>query len=64
MKNAVEMGSDAIIYIPSFIEIVSAIQKRMGGNTQHKNRISLLYFFFQNKERRLKRYLSNINTKN
>jgi hypothetical protein len=31
MKYAVEMGSGAMIYIPSFINIVSAIQKLLGG---------------------------------
>jgi hypothetical protein len=31
MKYAVEMGSDAMIYIPRFIKIVSEIQKLMGG---------------------------------
>jgi hypothetical protein len=31
MKYAVEMGSDAMIYIPSFIRIGSGIQKLIGG---------------------------------
>jgi hypothetical protein len=31
MKHAVEMGSDAMIYIPDFIKIGSGIQKLMGG---------------------------------
>jgi hypothetical protein len=31
MKYAVEMGSGAMIYIPSFIEIGSRIQKLIGG---------------------------------
>jgi hypothetical protein len=30
MKNAVEMGSGAMIYIPSFIKNGSAIQKLIG----------------------------------
>jgi hypothetical protein len=30
MKHAVEMGSGAMIYIPSFIKIGSDIQKMMG----------------------------------
>jgi hypothetical protein len=52
MKYAVEMGSIAMIYIPSFIKIVSAIQKLIGENSetykhtdthrQHGDRISLL----------------------
>jgi hypothetical protein len=33
MKCAVEMGSGAIIYIPSFMKICSVIQKLMGGHT-------------------------------
>jgi uncharacterized RmlC-like cupin family protein len=31
MEYAVEMGSGDMIYIPSFIEIGSAIQKSIGG---------------------------------
>jgi hypothetical protein len=31
MKHAVEMGSVAMIYIPSFIQIGSGIQKFIGG---------------------------------
>jgi hypothetical protein len=34
MKYAVEMGSGAITYIPSFIKIGSVIQKLIGGDTQ------------------------------
>jgi hypothetical protein len=46
MKYAVEMGSGAVIYIPSVIKIGSGIQKLMGGiHRQHGDRISLLYFF-------------------
>jgi hypothetical protein len=45
MKYAVEMGSDAMIYIPSFIEIRSGIQKWMAGggeiHRQYGDRISL-----------------------
>jgi hypothetical protein len=33
MKYAVEMGSVAMIYIPSFIKIGSGIQKLLGGYT-------------------------------
>jgi hypothetical protein len=38
MKYAVEMGSGAMIYIPSFIKIGSGIQKLMveGGYTDRK----------------------------
>jgi hypothetical protein len=49
VKYAVEMGSGAIIYIPSFIEIGSGIQKLIGWggfiDRQHKDSISLLLFF-------------------
>jgi hypothetical protein len=49
MKYAVEMGSGAMIYTPSFIKIGSAIEKLMGRDTQahrqHEDRISLLSFF-------------------
>jgi hypothetical protein len=33
MKYAVEMGSGAMIYIPSFIKIGSGIQRLTGGDT-------------------------------
>jgi hypothetical protein len=32
MKYAIEIGSSAMIYIPSFIKIGSGIQKFMGGD--------------------------------
>jgi hypothetical protein len=32
MKYVVEMGSGAMIYIPSFIKIGSGIQKLLGGD--------------------------------
>jgi hypothetical protein len=50
-KQAVEMGSGAVIYVPSFIKIGSGVQRLTGGDTQtHTHRqqrdlISLLYFF-------------------
>jgi hypothetical protein len=34
MKCAVEMGSDATIYIPNFINIDSGFQKLIGGDTR------------------------------
>jgi hypothetical protein len=53
MKYAAEIGSGAMIYIPSFINIGSGIQKLIGGDTQkhrqHGDLISLL-LFFQNEE--------------
>jgi hypothetical protein len=46
MKYAVEMGSDAMLSMPSFLEIGSDIQKLIGGDSQtHRQRgdhISLL----------------------
>jgi hypothetical protein len=58
MKSAAEMGSGAMIYIPTFINIDSPIQKLITVNTrtgQHADgRYPLLLFFFQNKESRLK----------
>jgi hypothetical protein len=33
---AVEMGSGAVIYVPSFIKIGSGIQKLIGGDTDSK----------------------------
>jgi hypothetical protein len=56
MKYAVEMGSIAVMYIPSFIKIGSSIQILTGKIHRHKqqgNLISLL-LFFQNRESRLK----------
>jgi hypothetical protein len=35
MKYAVEMSSVAMIYIPSFIQIGSGIQKLIGGINRH-----------------------------
>jgi hypothetical protein len=53
MRYAVEMGSGAMIYIPSFIQIGTGIQKLIGWDSQtHRQRgdlISLLLFFFRNK---------------
>jgi hypothetical protein len=47
MKYVAEMGSGAVIYIPSFIKIGSGIQKLIRGiHRQHGDRTSLLRFFF------------------
>jgi hypothetical protein len=45
MKYASEMGSGVLIYIPSFINIGSIIEKLIGSgdNSQHGDRISLLF---------------------
>jgi hypothetical protein len=46
MKYAVEMVSDSMIYVPSFVKIGSGIQNLMGRgihkDIQHGDRISLL----------------------
>jgi hypothetical protein len=63
MKHAFELGSVAMIYIPSFINIGSSIQKLIGGNSQthrqHGDRMSLLsflaYFPYLKNESRLMR---------
>jgi hypothetical protein len=65
MKYAVEMGSDAMIYIPSFINICSGIQKLIGNGRIHTHTDISLLSFFQNKESRLNMvklslYLMNI----
>jgi hypothetical protein len=63
MKHAVEMGSGALIYIPSFINIGSVIQKLiMGGGGNSRDTVTQTawrshkptFIFFQNKENRLK----------
>jgi hypothetical protein len=47
MKYSVETGSGVMIYIPNVINIVSGIQKFIGGDTQthreHGDVISLLF---------------------
>jgi hypothetical protein len=60
MKYAVEMGSGAMVYIPSFITIGSSIQEWRGGytykhthtHTQAKRCSHTPTFIFQNKENR------------
>jgi hypothetical protein len=47
MKYTVEMGSVAMIYIPSFINIGSGIQKIMGEiHRKHADLISIILFYF------------------
>jgi hypothetical protein len=41
MKYAVEMGSGAIIYIPSFIKIGSGIQKVMWSIHRHTDSMEI-----------------------
>jgi hypothetical protein len=57
MKYAVEMGSGAMIYIPSFIKIGSGIQKLMGRVHRHTDSMVSLNLFFQSKKGRLKECL-------
>jgi hypothetical protein len=56
MKYAVEMGSGAMLHIPSFVKIGSGIQKLIGLDTQTawKSHKLTFIFFFKNKESRLK----------
>jgi hypothetical protein len=52
------MGSVARIYVPSFIEIGSGIQKLIGGIHRHTQTATWSHkptLFFQNKESRLKK---------
>jgi hypothetical protein len=65
MKYAVEIGSGAMMYVPSFIKTGSGIQKLMGRihiqtHRQHGDLISLL-LFSQNRGNRLK--IRNISMK-
>jgi hypothetical protein len=54
MNCAVEMGSDAVMCILSFIKTGSGIQELIWWiHRQHEDHISL-HSFFQNKESRLK----------
>jgi hypothetical protein len=41
MKCAVETGSGAMIYIPSFIKIGSAIQRLIGGINRHTDSMQI-----------------------
>jgi hypothetical protein len=57
MKYAVDMGLCAMIYIPSFIKVVSGIKGLIGEDTQTKRQQGHLiskFLFFQFKESRLK----------
>jgi hypothetical protein len=46
MKCAVEMGSGAMIHIPSFITIGSGIQKLIGGTHRHTDSMVISYDYF------------------
>jgi hypothetical protein len=47
MKYAIEVGSGAIIYIPSFIKIGSGIQKLIRGIHRHTNRMEITLAYFR-----------------
>jgi hypothetical protein len=54
MKYGVEMGSGVMVYIPSFINIGSGIEKLIGWDTQTLRQHKPTLIFFQNRESRLK----------
>jgi hypothetical protein len=55
IKYTVDVGSGAMINIPSLIKIVSAIQKLIwGGIHRHYGNAYFYFIFFQNRESRLK----------
>jgi hypothetical protein len=54
MRYAVEMGSGAMICIPSFVKIGSGVRNLMGGMHRQQGDLISLLLFFQNKESRLK----------
>jgi hypothetical protein len=54
MKYAVEMGSSAVIYIPSFIKIGSGVQKRDIQTHRQRDDLISLCLFLQTKESKLK----------
>jgi hypothetical protein len=47
MKYAVEMGSDAMMYISSFIKGGSGIHKLIGGTHRHTDRMEIAYAYFR-----------------
>jgi hypothetical protein len=52
MKYDFELGSSAMIYIPSFINIGSVIQKLEGGGGLHRHSMESrkpTFIFYQNK---------------
>jgi hypothetical protein len=61
MKYAVEMGSGAMIYKSSSINIVSGIQKLIGGiHREHGDHISLLLFFQYKESRVIKMHVKSV----
>jgi hypothetical protein len=47
MKYATVMGSGAMIYIPSFINIGSDIKKLIGGLHRHTDNMEIASAYFQ-----------------
>jgi hypothetical protein len=54
MKYAVKMGSDTMIYIPSFIKIGLCIKKLIGGTHRQQGHLIRLLLLFQNKGKYVK----------
>jgi hypothetical protein len=57
MNHVVEMGSGAMIHIPSFMKIGSDIQKLMEGytDTQSDDLISIILFLKKRKKKKKKK---------
>jgi hypothetical protein len=49
MKYTAEMGLDAKVYVPSFINIGSGIQKLMGNTQTHRQHGDLVSLFISSK---------------
>jgi hypothetical protein len=54
MKYSVEMGSGAMMHVPSFIKIGSGIQKLMEGIHRQQGDLISLFSFLKNEKSRLK----------
>jgi hypothetical protein len=67
VKYATEMGSGAMMYIPSFIQTGSGIQKLIRGIHRHTHRqhgdLTILLLSFQRKEIRLKYLITSATCK-
>jgi hypothetical protein len=46
VRYAVEVGTGAMMYIPSFVKISSGIEKLIAGIHRHKPTLIYFYFFF------------------
>jgi hypothetical protein len=54
VNYVVEMGSSAMIFVPTFIKTGSGIHKMVRGEAHRHTDLISLFTFFQNKEIRLK----------